>query len=118
MNNKGFSLIELLGSLVLLGLILCIGLYSARGTLATSLSTLIGVSENEIYDTAEMYVLGNPVTWIKDTEEYTCLTVTDLVDAGYFEENEVLSYKDNKIKIVRDEHTKVVNNIKLVDICE
>ena len=118
MNNKGFSLIELLGSLAVLGLILCIGLYSAKGTLSTTLSTLIDVSENEIYDATEMYILENSVTWINQVGEYTCLNVTDLVDAGYFEENEVISYKDRKIKVIRDEHTKVVNSIKLVDVCE
>ena len=39
MNRKGFSLVELLGCLAIMGIILCIGLYSAKGTLATSVST-------------------------------------------------------------------------------
>ena len=49
MNNKGFSLIEMLGCVALLGIILCISLFINRKTLATSLSTLDNISNNEIY---------------------------------------------------------------------
>lgn len=117
MNRKGFSLIELLGALLILGVILCIGLYSARGTLATTLSTLNNVSVNEIYDAAESYVLENGVTWINDGNEYTCLIVNDLVDAGYFDQMEVSSYKDEQIKVIRNAKTKVVTNVDLVSEC-
>ena len=118
MNRKGFSLIELLGCLLLLGIILCIGLYSTRGTLATALSTLTDVSKNEIYDAAKMYVLEYDVTWVNVEEEYTCLTVNQLVDSGYFDDDEVTIYKDSNIKIVRDTKNKVINSVKMVDICE
>ena len=43
MNRKGFTLIEFLGCMALLGVILAIGLYVTRGTLATALSTLTDV---------------------------------------------------------------------------
>lgn len=118
MNRKGFSLIELLGCLLLLGIILCIGLYSTRGTLATALSTLTDVSKNEIYDAAKMYVLEYDANWIDDGEEYTCLTVKQLVDSGYFDDDEVTIYKDSKIKIVRDTKNKVISSVKMVDVCE
>lgn len=118
MNNKGFSLIELLGCLMLLGIILGIGLYSAKGTLATSLSTIDQVSENEIYDAAEVYVLEYSASWINVGDEYTCLTVEDLVDAGYFDYSEVKLDVYKKIKIIRDSNTRVINSVKFVDNCE
>ena len=118
LNNKGFSLIELLGSLALLALILCIGLYNARGTLSTSLSTLNYVSENEIKNTAEIYIIENPVTWINDGLEWTCISTLDLVDKGYFESSDVFSYEDKKIKIIRNNITKVVTEVMIVDNCE
>ena len=117
MNRKGFSVIELLGCLVILGVILCIGLYSARGTLATTLSTLTNVSVNEIYSATETYVLENKITWINDDVEYTCITVSDLVDSGYFKENEVLTYKDDMIRVIRDSNTRVITSIKLESDC-
>ena len=117
MNRKGFTLIELLGSFALLGLILCIGLYTTRGTLATSLSILTDVSRNEIYAAAETYVIENQTNWINNGEEYTCLTVKNLVDAGFFEEGEVRTYQNDMIRIVREPKTKVINSIRLVDSC-
>ena len=118
MNRKGFTLVELLGSLVLLGVVLCIGLYSIRGTLATSLSSLTEVSKSEIYDAARTYVMENGVTWINDSEEYTCLEVVTLVDYGYFSWNEVKFYEGSKIKLVRDPISKVITNTSMVDKCE
>lgn len=118
MNNKGFGLIELLGCLVILGLIFGVGLYSARGTLSTSLTTLDQVSENEIYDMAEIYIMENSVTWINNDIEYTCVDIDMLVDMGYFESDEVSGYIDKFVKVVRDSSTKVINSTKLVDVCE
>ena len=118
MNNKGFGLIELLGCLVILGLIFGIGLYSARGTLSTTLTTLDQVSENEIYDTVEIYLMENGGRWINDSEEYSCVSIDRLVDMGYFEREEVSSYIDKFVKVVRDSNTKVINSTKLVDVCE
>lgn len=117
LNNKGFSLVELLGCFVILTLILLVGLYSARGTLATTFSNLTGISENEIYDASEMYVMENQVTWINGDGEYTCLTVEQLVEDGYFNYDEVVEYKDRKIKIIRNSNTKVVSQVSLVDNC-
>lgn len=118
MNRKGFTLIELLGCLVLLGVVLCIGLYTTRGTLSTTLSTLTDVSENQIYKVTETYILENRITWINDGEEYTCVSVADLVDMGYFEENDISNYKNDFVKVVRNSKTKVINSFKLVNICE
>ena len=119
MNRKGFTLVELLACLVLLGVILGIGLYVTKDTLSTSLSTLNDVSTSQIYSAAKLYVIENSTSWINvDDEEYTCLTVNELVDDGYFEESEVSTYQDNIIKVIREPKTKVINSVKLVDVCE
>lgn len=117
MNNKGFTLIELLGCLVLLGAILGISLYMTRDTLSTALSTLTDVSTTQIYNASEMYVLENKVTWINDGEEYTCITVNNLIEKGYFEEDEVKTYKDKIIRVERDSLSKTINSVRLVDKC-
>lgn len=117
MNRKGFSLVELLGCLAIMGIILYIGIYSAKGTLATSISTLNDISDNEIYSAAKTYILENKITWVNDGVEHTCLTVSDLVDSGCFKENEVITYKDKSVKIIRDPITKVITNTTIVEEC-
>lgn len=117
MNRKGFSLVELLGCLAIMGMILCIGLYSAKGTLATSVSTLTDISVNEIHSAAKTYILENKITWVNDGTEHICITISTLVDAGYFKEFEVIEYKDKSVKIIRDPITKVITNTTIVEEC-
>ena len=117
MNRKGFTLIEFLGCMAILAVVLGLGLYSTRGTLSTTLSTLTGVSESQILDAAKTYVLEYSNSWINDGEEYTCVSVNTLVDVGYFEESEVSSYKHNMIRVVRDAKTQTINSVKLVEEC-
>ena len=118
MNRNGFTLVELLACLALLGAILGIGLYVTRGTLATTLSTLTDVSQREIYDASETYVLENGVSWINDGVEYACITVDNLVEKGYFNYDDVVSYRDKIIKIERNEESKVIDSVMFVDVCK
>jgi len=118
MNNRGFTLVELLGCLVLVGVVFGIGLYSTRGTLSTTLTTLNSVSENEIYNAAENYLIENGIRWINTGDEYACVGIDDLVDMGYFDYDEVVNYKDMVVRIERDIVTKVINVRELVDNCE
>jgi hypothetical protein len=52
------------------------------------------------------------------TIEYTCFSILELVDYGYFDESEIVEYRDNSIRIIRNSDTKVVENITFVDSCE
>ena len=92
-----FSLIELLGCLALLTMLLLVGIYSAKDTLATTFSTFIGISENEIYSATKMYINEKQVNWLLDEVEYVCITMNELVDYGYFDYDEVEEYMERKI---------------------
>jgi len=118
LNSEGFTLFELLGCLIILGIILSIGLYSARGTLATTDTIMNKISKNDIYDAAGLYVIEYPKSWYSGYEEYTCVSVEELVDYGYFDTDEVIDYLGKNIKIVRDSSTKVINKTEFVDVCE
>lgn len=118
MNNKGFSLIELLGCLVLLTVILCIGLYSARGTLATTISTVDTISEKEITNIAETYIIENTINWINNKqEEYSCIKISDLISSGYLLEKDVVDYKSKIVRLVRNPKTKVIISSSIEDNC-
>ena len=119
MNNKGFSLIEMLGCIALLGIILCISLFVNRKTLATSMTTLNNISNNQIYNASMSYVMEQKVSWINyNNNEYTCISVNDLIDYGYLNSNNVSDYKDNIVKVEREPITKTINDVLFVDICE
>lgn len=118
MNRKGFTLVEMLASMALLGVVLGIGLFVTKDTLATTFSTLTGVSTKEIFDASRVYILEQKTNWINDGEEYTCITVKDLVDKGYFTEEDILLYKNDIIKIIRNPQSRVIDSIGFVDVCE
>ena len=59
MNKKGFTLIEFLICLALLGIVLVIGLCASGGAIRTSLSSLRSVSESEVFKAAKSYSLEN-----------------------------------------------------------
>ena len=117
MNRKGFTLIEFLGCMALLGIILGIGLFVTRGTLSTALSTLTDVSVSQIYKATDSYILEKHISWNNDVDEWTCVKIKELVDAGYFDNDEVIDYSNESVKVVRDIKTKVIKSMNLVNVC-
>ena len=118
MNNKGFTLIELLGCFALLGIVFGIALYFTKGTFSTALTTMDKISENEIYSASKSYILEHSIKWSnKNNKEYYCVSVSDLVQDGYFDYDEVSSNKDNFVKLYRDSNTKVIDDMDMVKEC-
>jgi prepilin-type N-terminal cleavage/methylation domain-containing protein len=114
MNNKGFSLIELLGCLLILSLVLFIGVVVTRRTLATSLTQLRVVSDNEIFDAARTYAL--------ETSNYkndkVCVSVKTLILEGYLDDTNDEDIKEMLVQVSRDKLTKTIEIIRYVDKCE
>ena len=115
MKKNGFTLVELLVSLAVLGIVLAIGIYSTKGTLATSLTGFRNVSDNEIFTAARNYVIGENISL---ENGYTCVYVKDLVDYGYIENIESTQVLDRLVKVSRSNITKTIDKINYVDTCE
>ena len=101
MNNKGFTLMELLAVLVIIGVVFGITFYILRGTMATSLTQMDEAVNNQIYEAAKSYVI--------ETNQ-----LQELIDYGY------VNNVDNPqqiIKITRNLETKVIEEIKYVEKC-
>lgn len=120
MNRRGFTLIEMLACLAVLGLVLGIGLYATKDTLSMTVNSLNKVSDNEVFDAAELYVSEVNSNWNIDNQgnEYTCVLIGNLVDFGYFNEEEVEDIINNKVKITRNINNKVVINTNYALDCE
>ena len=115
MKKNGFTLVELLVSLALLGLVLMMGIIANRRALATSLSDFRNISDNEIFVAARNYVTGENVSLKKG---YTCVYVSDLIDYGYLDNVNSEEIRNRLVKVSRNKVTKVINNVKYVDVCE
>ncbi len=121
LNKKGFTLIELLSIIVILGLVTGITITSVLGVLSNAKSKSKKLTIRNLESQAEKYVyegFGSQI-WIadSDTTEYQCVTVKDLIDAGYFKSTII---KDNPeitsntpIKLTRDRNNKAITTSKL-----
>ncbi len=115
MKKNGFTLVELLVGLALLGFVLLVGIISTRRALSTSLIRVNNISDNEIFSAARNYVIGENISLKKG---YTCMYVKDLIDYGYLNDFDNGEKKDKLIKVTRNNITKVIGKIEYVDICE
>lgn len=115
MNKKGFTLVELLASLVILGVIIVIIVHVSSGTLATSSLQIDRISDNHIFDAARSYVMEQSVTFNDDG--YVCVSVNDLISYGYFDNTIEDNLKSKIIKVSRNNTTKVIESIYYVNGC-
>lgn len=118
MNNKGFTLVELLVWLLLVGIIFGLGFGLIRGTRSTALTDIDKIGENEIYNTAKIYVLENNVNWnIEDSNVYSCVGINDMISNGYFELEEVKKYQNQFVKVIKNNDTKVIIDLQILKEC-
>ena len=115
MKKNGFTLVELLACLVLLGLVLTIGIIANKNALATSLTQFRNVSDNEVFIAARNYVDGENVSFKKN---YACVTVKELVDYGYLDAVNNADIQEKIVKVSINKKTKVINKITYVKKCK
>ena len=114
MNKSGFTLIEMLACIGVLGIILVMGIITSKGTLSTSLTQLRILSNNEIIASARSYAISEDVTF---ENGYACVTVEELINLGYLEYTNDEEVRNKKIEIIKNDTTKVIETIKYTQSC-
>ena len=130
-ENKGFTLIELLAVIAVLFLIVTIVIYTAMNVIDNAKSNSYKVTVNNIQDDAISYITEklSANEWIagnnqNGNNEYQCITVQNLIDAGYYDSDVLNSYvtKDRTvlatdyIYLEREPDTKtILKNVLLID---
>ena len=112
MNRKGFSLVELLAIIVVIGLVFGISFTLLRGTFSTTDSQMNNINDSVILDSARLYVLDNNSF---NSQGYACVRLKDLIDYGYIK---VDAYEDKLIKVTRNTVTMVIEKVEYVSECE
>ena len=84
MNNKGFTLVELLAVILILIAIASVSVYNVSSSLRRNQDQECEVQTERVKNAAKIYFsLGNNFT------SYSTVTVRTLINEGYFEEDEV-----------------------------
>jgi type IV pilus assembly protein PilA len=94
MNNRAFTLVELLAVLIVLSIIITITIVSVGKTVSDSSTKLSGIQKNNIENAAKTYYLKEGMN-----TGATCVNVADLINKGYIEGTEVIDPKTNEAMI-------------------
>ena len=112
-KKNGFTLVELLSTVVILGVVLSVTVYIVMKNINKAKDNAELITYNNIKSAAKVYNDEVASYWnIKDDYEYSCISLGDMIEIGYFDENIInendkLS-KETKIKVVRDKDSKVI----------
>ena len=117
LNDKGFTLIEILVTISILSVILSVSIWGGKKLIDKSKEKSYQVTINNVEQAAQSYMKENSDTFtfiVSNNKEYHCITIQDLIDMGYFK-NDILKfkYKDMLIKpndyvyIEKDQYKKL-----------
>ena len=104
-NRKGFTLVELLATIVVLSIVVSLTIYTALNIIGKAKEKGYKVTISNIESNASNYLLENKdkLNFISSSEntgtEYQCITVKNLIDYGYLKDN-ITKSKVNEIDTV------------------
>ena len=112
-KKNGFTLVELLSTIVILGIVFSIAIYLVVKNINDAKNNTELITYNNIKSAAKVYNDEVASYWnVKDDYEYSCISLGNMIEIGYFDENIInksdkLS-KGTMIKVIRDKDSKVI----------
>lgn len=97
MNKKGFTLIELIGVVVILGLIALIAFPALLNQINDSKSLVSESQKQIIISSAKTYVDENKNEYA-DKSSFE-ISVNDLISGGYLDKSIISSFSDNEVVV-------------------
>ena len=89
MKKNGFTLVELLAVLVILGIILTITYYSVNSILDNSEESLSNTQISALEESAKLFYIEEGMDLETSTSTEVCVSVKYLLDNGYIEKTKV-----------------------------
>ena len=113
MNNKGFTMFELLSVITIIAILFAVSYSYIRGTAAITTNEIERISERSVFSAATNYAIETNAKY--NSEGYTCIKLQELIDYGYLKDTKD---GDRLIKITRNPQTMVIEKVAYVDTCE
>mgnify|MGYP004566600861 CR=1 FL=1 len=112
-KKNGFTLVELLSTILILGVIFSISIYLVVKNINDAKNNTELITYNNIKSAAKVYNDEVASYWnVKDEYEYSCISLGNMIEIGYFDENIINKSdkfsKDTMLKVVRDKDSKVI----------
>lgn len=120
-NNKGFTLVELLATILIISVILGIATTFLLTTINKAKDKSLALSDERLEDTANLYIKEFPdeVMWQKENTEddnnqntITCVSLNTLINKGYYPTT-IKDKVDNEYIIITKDNTNNIINTGL-----
>lgn len=125
MKNKGFTLAEVLGVIIILGILVIVSFPPMLNQLKKSQNKLNDATLKILGTAAEQYIDNHATTYPMQTGKIYCLKLETLVNAGYLKSpildagtGEEIDEKSNFIKFMVDKDNEYKHTYELVTECE
>ena len=105
MNKKAFTLVELLGTIVILGIIGMITTPVIQSTIDKNNTKLCYDQRESFIKAAKNYIASNP---FKNLKEEATITIGELIDKGYIEDSELKNPKGDSSNPNFSKNSKVI----------
>ena len=114
MNNKGFTLVEFLVTLLIVGIIFTVSNYVITNTFSMTNENALEITINNIKSSSKDYIYEfiDNSDWIDnyDNTEYVCISIGNLIEKGYFNDS-ILNERIKKEYLVKVIRNKINHNI-------
>lgn len=114
MNNKGFTLVEFLVTLLIVGIIFTVSNYVITNTFSMTNKNALEITINNIKSSSKDYIYEfiDNSDWIDnyDNTEYVCISIGNLIEKGYFNDS-ILNERIKKEYLVKVIRNKINHNI-------
>lgn len=115
LNKKGFTLIELLVVIAVLAMVFSVVTYSISNMINETKQKTYLTTKNEIEKSAGNFLIENSDSWffvplnndINSGKEYHCVTIQNLVDAGFLDNNVIKASVDKDKTVSMDDYVYV-----------
>ena len=94
--KKGFTLLEMLGVIILISLLIILVFPNITNTLKNQQSEIDKVSEEVLKQASTLYVQNNQKNYAKVNDNKYCITVEELINSGYLKDS--FKYNGQDIK--------------------
>ena len=123
LNRKGFTLIELLATIIVISIVFSITIIAINVVVNKAKENAQKLTIDNIEKQAVNYIKEemNQNIWTANGNlEYQCITIQNLIDAGYLKQSDIEKNKDiisskMYIEVIRNKKTKVIISQTLVN---
>lgn len=117
LNNKGFSLIEILSVILILSIILAIAIPDTTYSIKKGEDKISSINDEVILSAANIYVeeFQDELNWYMDNNlKIACFSTYKLEEKGYLTNDNLKSYRDKYIKVMQNNG---LNSYYFTDAC-